>query len=155
MIPIRLAIRSSLVSAFISTLLPATLNAAPVTSVIGPTSRATVRISVSVRPRVGINQAPSPYGALPGKGLCLWSSAPLKKFVVTLQATSDQAGSNPKSAGKSEFVPDALRLVPGKRLAVEAMQSSLDCTKVGTQLIAFEGDWVKQQTPLLLLIARE
>jgi hypothetical protein len=78
---------------------PSTVNAT--TSQMGATSRATLQLSLSVRPRIHVGVSPSSQqqeNRLGADGLCVWSTSPAFRFGVSLQPTSGDSGHPPAPA---------------------------------------------------------
>ena len=64
--------------------------ATPLVSQMGATSKASIAIRVSVAPRMGVNRVeeaqPSSASSRADAALCVWSSAPLRRYTARLEA---------------------------------------------------------------------
>jgi hypothetical protein len=57
---------------------------------MGATSKASLQLSVSVRPRTGLTRTPTSEHAAT-ESLCLWSTSTFKSFILTISSASKQA----------------------------------------------------------------
>jgi hypothetical protein len=77
--------------------LPSTVNATSASSQMGASSRGTLQLSLSVRPRIhlGVKPRSQQENRLNAEGLCVWSTSPSFRFGVSLQPASHGSGDPP------------------------------------------------------------
>ena len=104
---------------------PAQAKAGSIGGQIGPTSRASIGITVSVAPRMGVYERSSarPEDKVAVHSFCVWSSSPSRAFTATLQ---DQ-GKNPDLTFGTVEGTSANELKSGKSLESTALSSMIEC----------------------------
>lgn len=135
-------------------LLPSRLCAAAVDAEIGPTSRASIQIHVSVAPRMGVRKSTARGDQAQGTtdALCVWSSTPSQSFTATLHAASGESGR--ASISPSISADQRTTLLPeGRAIALVAEPSASACFAESARRLVPEILLREERGPYLLVLA--